>query len=451
MASINFRRLSPGDALRIGIPLLIVVGLAFWVTSRFVKPAPPDSLVLATGAKGGAYERYARLYQAFFARNGVRLELKPSEGAVENLARITDGAADAGFVQGGIATPPAEDDVPTVVSLGALYYEPLWIFARAAAKGDPKTAERLRDLSGKRIAIGADGSGTQSLARLLLDTVGADTRATTLLPLGGEQAAAALASGDVDGAILVSGVTAPVIGALVRRRDVEVVNLAHSQAIARQHAFLSPLTIPRGLVDIRADLPDHDVATVAVTANLLVRPDLHPALMYLFLDAATQIHGRQSLLADAGTFPNGARQDVPLSDEAERFYKSGKPLLQRYLPFWVANLVDRMLVYLIPLIAVLVPALRFLPDLLAYKPRSRIAQLYGQLHALEGEMNAARDPAQVGAYVARLDDIESEVRRTKLSAWYSHDVYALRAAIDLVRERLGRPGAKAIPTFRSTT
>ena len=451
MASINVHRLSLADALRIGIPLLLVVGLAFWVTSRFVKPAPPNSLVLATGAKGGAYERYARLYQIFFARNGVRLELKPSEGAVENLARIVDGTVYAGFVQGGIATPPAEDDTPTVVSLGALYYEPLWIFARAAEKGDPKTAERLRDLSGKRIAIGAAGSGTQSLARLLLDTVGADTRTTTLLPLGGEQASAALARGDVDGAILVSGVSAPVIGELVRRRDVEVVSLAHSQAIARQHGFLSPLTIPRGLVDIRADLPDHDVATVAVTANLLVRPDLHPALMYLFLDAASQIHGRQTLLADAGTFPNGARQDVPLSDEAERFYKSGKPLLQRYLPFWVANLVDRMLVYLIPLIAVLVPALRFLPDLMAYKPRSRIANLYGQLRALEGEMTAARDASQVSAYVARLDEIEGEVTRTKLPAWYSHDVYALRAAIDLVRERLGRPGAKAIPTFRNPT
>jgi len=242
-----------------------------------------------------------------------------------------------------------------------------------------------------------------------------------------------------------------VIGALVRRRDVEVVNLAHSQAIARQHGFLSPLSIPRGLVDIRADLPDHEVSTVAVTANLLVRPDLHPALMYLFLDAATQIHGRQSLLADAGTFPNGARQDVPLSDEAERFYKSGKPLLQRYLPFWVANLVDRMLVYLIPLVAVLVPALRFLPDLLAYKPRSRIAHLYGRLRALESEMAAARDASQVSAFVARLDEIESEVTQTKLPVGYSHDVYALRAAIDLVRERVGRPGAKAIPTFRGPT
>jgi hypothetical protein len=240
-----------------------------------------------------------------------------------------------------------------------------------------------------------------------------------------------------------------VIGELVRRRDVEVVNLVHSQAIARQHAFLSPLTIPRGLVDIRADLPDHDVGTVSVTANLLVRPDLHPALMYLFLDAASQIHGRQTLLADAGTFPNGARQDAPLSDEAERFYKSGKPFLQRYLPFWVANLVDRMLVYLIPLIAIVVPALRFLPDLLAYKPRSRIAALYGKLRALEGEVATARDATQVHAYLARLDEIEGEVTQTKLPSWYAHDVYALRAAIDLVRERLGRPGAKAIPTFRT--
>jgi TRAP transporter TAXI family solute receptor len=445
MARLDIKNLSWGDTLRIGVPLLVVVLLAFYVTSRFVKPAPPDRVVLSTGAPGGAYERYAKRYQAFFMRNGVTLELRPSEGAVENLKRLDSGAVDAAFVQGGIAPPMDEDAVSPIASLGALYLEPVWVFARDA----PKAPRQLRDLAGRRIAIGAEGSGTQPLARMLLDTAGVDSKRATLLPLSAEQASAALENGTIDAAILIVGVSAPVVAELVRRPGMEVVNLVHAQAIARQHAYMTPLTIPRGLIDIRADLPDHDVGTVAVTANLLVRADLHPALMYLFLDAASEIHGRQTLLADAGRFPNPLRQEYPLSDEADRFYKSGKPFLQRYLPFWVANLADRMLVFLIPLIAVLLPTIRFLPDLIAYKPKARIAALYAKLRAIEREIASTRDVARIPEYVERLDAIEAEVTDAKVPGWYAHDIYALRAAIDLVRERLGRPGAKAIPGFRS--
>ncbi|MET0204139.1 MAG: TAXI family TRAP transporter solute-binding subunit [Casimicrobiaceae bacterium] len=445
MARIDLKNLSWGDTLRIGVPLLAVILLAFYVTSRFVQPAPPSHVVLSTGAPGGAYERYAKRYQAFFARNGVVLELRPSGGAVENMKRLDGGSVDAAFVQGGIATPVDEDAASPIVSLGALYLEPVWVFARDARK----SSDQLRNLAGRRIAIGAEGSGTQPLARMLLDTAGIDAKDATLLPLSAEQASAALAQGTIDAAVLIAGVSAPVVGELVRRPEVEVINLVHAQAIARQHAYMTPLTIPRGLVDIRADLPDHDVGTVAVTANLLVRADLHPALMYLFLDAASEIHGRQTLLADAGRFPNPSRQEFPLSDEAERFYKSGKPFLQRYLPFWVANLADRMLVFLIPLIAVLLPTIRFLPDIIAYRPRARIAALYAKLRALEHEIASTRDVARIPEYVERLDAIEAEVTNTKLPGWYAQDVYALRAAIDLVRERLGRPGAKAIPGFRS--
>jgi TRAP transporter TAXI family solute receptor len=444
MARLDKKNLSWGDSLRIGVPLVAIVLFAFLVASRFVKPAPPDHVVLSSGAPGGAYERYAKRYQAFFARNGVTIELRPSEGAVQNLQRLTAGDVDAGFVQGGIAPPMDEDATPTIASLGALYLEPVWVFARENLK-----AARLRDLAGRRIAIGANGSGTQPLAKRLLDTAGVGTNDAKLLPLSAEEASKALANGTIDAAILVAGVTAPVIGELVRRPDIDVVNLLRAQAIARQHAFMSPLLIPRGLIDLRTDLPDHDVSTVAVTANLLVRADLHPALMYLFLDAASQIHGGQSLLADAGRFPNPLQQEYPLSDEAERFYKSGKPFLRRYLPFWVANLVDRMLVYLIPVIAVLIPALRFLPGLLAYKPKARIAALYAKLSAIEREIADTGDVERVPEYLERLDAIEAEVTDVKVPIWYTRDVYVLRAAIDLVRERLGRPSAKAIPGFRS--
>ncbi len=449
MAGVDIRHLTWGDALRIGVPLAVIILAAFYVTSRFVKPAPPDHVVMSTGAPGGAYERYAQMYQAFLARNGVTLELKSSEGAVENLARLTAGTVDAGFVQGGLGPPiPTDTDDPTssaISSLGAMYLEPVWVFARTGEK----PPEQVRDLAGRRIAVGAPGSGTNALAVLLLRAIGIDPTNATFVPLTGEDAAAALVRGDVDAAVFIVGVSAPLIGNLIRRPDIEVVNFVHSQALARQHPFMVPLTIPRGLIDVKADLPNHDVGTVAVTANLLVRSDMHPALIYLLLDAASQIHGRQSLLADAHTFPNPARQEFPVADEAERFYKSGKPFLQRYLPFWVANLADRMLVFLIPLVAVLLPAVRFLPNLYAYRPRARIAALYEKLRTLERDVAATPDPALVADYVARLDRIEAEVIECKLPAWFVQETYALRAAIDLVRERLGRPGTKALPRLRT--
>jgi TRAP transporter TAXI family solute receptor len=449
VARVDTRHLTWGDALRIGVPLVIIILAAFYVTSRFVKPAPPDHLVMSTGAPGGAYERYARMYQAFLARNGVTLELKSSEGAVENLARLTAGTVDAAFVQGGLGPPiPTDTDDPpssAISSLGAMYLEPVWVFARTGGK----PLEQVRDLAGRRIAVGAPGSGTNTLAVLLLRAIGVDSSNATFVPLTGEDASAALVRGDVDAAVFIVGVSAPLIGDLIRRPDIEIVNFVHAQALARQHPFMVPLTLPSGLIDVKADLPNRDVGTVAVTANLLVRSDLHPALIYLLLDAASQIHGRQSLLADAHTFPNPARQEYPVADEAERFYKSGKPFLQRYLPYWVANLVDRMLVFLIPLVAVLLPTLRFLPDLYTYQPRARIAALYEKLRTLERDVVATPDPALVADYVARLDRIEAEVIECKLPAWFVQETYALRAAIDLVRERLGRPGTKALPRLRT--
>jgi TRAP transporter TAXI family solute receptor len=447
MARLDVHRLSWRDALRVGVPLFVVVALAFFVTSRFVKPAPPSSLTLSTGAAGGAYEHYARLYQAYLARNGVALELRSSSGSVENVDRLVQGTVDAAFVQGGIKPDAAENAsaAPSVVSLGALYVEPVWVFVHAAKR----PVQGLADLIGQRIAIGGEGSGTRPLALELLRVNGVDASNATLSPLTGPDAAAALARGELDAAILIAGASAPVIGELLRRKDVRLLSLVYANALARQYAYMTPLSLPRGLVDIKTDLPDHDITTVAVTANLLVRADLHPALMYLLLDAATEINGGPNLLADAHAYPNPQRQDVPVADEADRFYKSGKPFLQRYLPFWVANLADRMLVYLIPIIAVLIPAVRFLPDLYAYRPKSKIAALYEKLRTLEREIGADPDVARVAGYLARLDEIEAEVAASNTPAWFAQDSYVLRAAIDLVRERLGHPGAKAIPGLRA--
>ncbi len=256
----------------------------------------------------------------------------------------------------------------------------------------------------------------------------------------------ALDAREVDAVFQVAGVEAPILADLLRRRDLTLMSLVHAPAYAKRHAKLTALTVPRGVVDIEADLPPRDVSIVAVTANLLARNEVHPALTYLLLDTAVTVNSGHARLAEAGTFPNARGQDVPMADEAQRYYKSGKPFLQRYLPYWAANFVDRMLILLLPIFAVLIPAIKLAPVLYTYRLNARIVRGYAQLGAVESELSRGRRtrPA-VGEYLARLDAIEAEINAARLPKWFGEQAYLLRAAIELVRERLGTPDAKAIP------
>jgi TRAP transporter TAXI family solute receptor len=441
----SWRRWLTRDVLIVAVPVAAIVALTFYVAARYVQPAPPDHLVMATGATGGAYQKYGEQYRDHLAKFGVTLELKQTNGAAENFALLRDGRVDIAFVQGGVGhSLPDVNGEPPVVSLGALYYEPLWAFQ--SVKRPP--VDTLTALAGSRIAIGTEGSGTRALALQLLRSSGIDSKTTSLLPIGGEDLMAALDAGEVDVVFQVGGVEAPVIGALLRRRDLRLMSLAQASAYARRNAYLTVLTVPRGVVDLVADLPPRDITTIATTANLLAQNDVHPALMYLLLDTASEINSGHAQLAEAGTFPNAHGQEMPIADEAQRYYKSGKPFLKNYLPYWAANFVDRMLILLIPIVGVLIPAIRLAPMLYTYRLKSRIGAWYARLSEMEAEIAGRPDLAKVGACIARLDAVEAEIGAAHLPNWLSEQVYLLRAAIDLVRERLGAPSAKAHPRLR---
>lgn len=440
-----YRNLAWRDALVVGVPALALILFAFWFALRFVEPAPPDRLVMATGAPGGAYQRYGLEYQRYLAKYRVTLELVPTRGAVENFALLRDGGADIAFVQGGAGGAPGTDEARfRVVSLGALYYEAIWVFQAA---GRPP-AERLTELKGGRLAIGADGSGTRLLALQLLGDSGIDAGNTHFLPLAGADVVKAQKLGEIDAVFQVAGIEAPVLTELLQRRDLKLMNLVHAPAYAKRFPHLTALSVPRGVADITEDLPARDVATVAVTANLLARDDVHPALVFLLLEAAMTINSGHARLAEAGTFPNARAQDVPMADEALRFYKSGKPFLQRYLPYWVANFVDRMLILLVPIFAVVLPVTKLVPIVYTYRLKSRIVGWYARLGEFERGLTDSPDPARVDEHLAQLDAIEDEITTARVPKWYADEAYLLRAAIDLVRERLGKLGATSIADSR---
>ena len=417
--------------ITVALPLLAVV-VAFWVAARFVKPAPPDNFVMTTGADGGAYHLFAERYRDILKRERITVTLKQSAGSIENFQRLQDAKSgiEVGLIQAGIypGEPPEG-----LRSLGAVYYEPLWVFYRGKDEID-----KLSQLAGKRVAIGAEGSGTRALALQLLKASGADPSSGDFLPLGGNDAVKALIEETVDAALLVASPDAPIVRELAKAKGVKLANLVQAEAFTRRFPFLTALQLPRGVIDLAADLPARDVTLLATSANLIVKKDFHPALGFLLLQAATEVHGHAGVFQKTGEFPAARESEFLIADEAKRYYKSGTPFLQRYLPFWVANLIERLAVLLLPFVAVLLPLFKILPALIEWRNKSRLFRWYRELKSLESQVAANAEPTRLEGYLDRLDEIEDGVSNTRVGSQYSDYVYNLRLHIDLVRSRLHR-------------
>ena len=417
--------------ITIGLPALAVIA-AFWFAARFVKPAPPHAFVMTTGPDGGAYNLVAERYRDILKREKITITLRPSAGSIENLKRLQDtqSGVEVGLIQAGTISGELTAGLR---SLGAVYFEPLWVFYRGKEEID-----KLSQLSGKRVAAGAEGSGTRSLALQLLRASGVDVSPASLFPLGGNDAVKALGDKKVDAALFVGSPDAPTVQQLAKAKDVKLASLVQAEAYTRRFPFLTALKLPRGALDLATDLPSRDVTLLTTTANLVVKEDFHPALGFLLLQAAAEVHGHAGMLQKAGEFPAAKESEFLLADEAARFYKSGTPFLQRFLPFWVANLIERMAVLLLPLVAVLLPLFKVLPALIQWRNKSRLFRWYGELKQLETQIAANSMPAKLNVYLDRLDEIEDGVNHTRIGSTYSDYVYNLRLHIDLVRNRVHR-------------
>jgi TRAP transporter TAXI family solute receptor len=408
----------------------LIIAIAFLIAYRFVRPAPPGSFVISTGNEAGAYYMFGQRYRELLAKERLRVEVRPSAGSLENLQRLADpgSGVEVALVQGGVATP---EQAQGLVSLAALYYEPLWIFYR-----DDNPLTLLGQLAGKRIAVGPEGSGTRVLVTHVLEAGNALKRGTPLSPLTGRDAAEALIGGRLDAALFVAAPDAPVVQQLLKTPGIRLMSLSHAEALARKFPYLSAVTLPRGMIDLGADIPSSNVRMVASTTHLVAREDFHPALVSVLLQAATRIHGGPGVFRRAGEFPALREGDFPVSEEAQRYFKSGPPFLQRYMPFWVANLIERLLVLLLPLVAVLIPVLRLMPVVYDWKVKRKVFRWYRELKAVELEARRSPDAANTAELLARLEEIEDGVDNTVVPLTYWDYVYALRGHIDMVRAKL---------------
>jgi TRAP-type uncharacterized transport system substrate-binding protein len=412
------------------LPTLLIVAGAFAVTLIFVKPAPPKRLAIAIAADEGGSRYYARRYQEILKRNGVTLDVRQTTGSPANIKLLEDGSSgvDVAIVQSG---SNGSEQAPNVVSLGSVAYVPLWVFYR----GEP--TEDIRDLGGRRIAVGGVESGTRALAIKLLAAAGVDKPPTTLLAVERDDAAEQLKRGEIDAAFLVSPAEAPLIKKLAAAPGIRMLSFARADAYVRIFPSLSRLTLPRGVFDLAADLPERDEVLISATANLLAKDSLHPALAYLLLRAASEVHSSAGLLDRPGEFPAPRESGFPISQEARRYYQAGVPFLQRYLPFWAANLVDRLWVMLVPIIAVMVPLGRIVPAVYRWRIRSRVFRWYANLKQIELQLEDGSDE-DLHDMLRRLDETERAVNAIRTPLAYAENLYFFREHVEVVRRRILR-------------
>ena len=412
-------------ALAIGVTAVAILGVAILLLGTM----PPRAIAMATGPKGGGYYQIGKRYQAALERAGERVTLIETAGSLENLALLRDSGSgvQVALIQDGTI---GKDEAPELESLGTLFYEPLWIFHRSELQGLTPGA-----LRGRKVSIGPVGSGTHALMLELLKRNGLDQQVGELLALAPEAAADKLLAGEIDVAAFVAQWDAPVVQRLIADERVGLANVSRADAYVALYPFLSKLTVPRGMGDLEKDLPPSDVTLFAPKASLVVRRDLHPAIQDLLLTAAVQIHSGVGIFHRAGRFPAAEGIDLPLSEAAVQFYKSGQPFLQNNFPFWIASLVGRLLVLLIPIVAVLYPVMRFLPALYDWLMRSKITRLYGELRFLEDEIGGG-DTANRTRLIARLDELEKQANELRMPITYESMMFLLRNQIAAVRARL---------------
>jgi len=411
-----------------------LLALAYW----WLDPMPPRRVTLATGPAQSAYEEWGQRYARLLAQQGIEVVLRPSQGSAENLELLRRGEVDLGFVQGGSGSASEDEDLS---ALGNLFVEPLWIFYRSAAV--PRI-DGLRDLQRLRVNVGTAGSGVPALMQQLIEANGLDPQRMQLLQLEPTPAVVALLDGRIDALVFASAPESLLVQMLLKTPGIALMDLAQSEAYARRFHFLSPVTLPRGVVDLATDLPPRDVRLVATTTTLLAGPEVHPALLQLFSQASLRLHRGAGWFNRARSYPNADLASYPLAREAERTLRSGVPLLQRYLPFTLANLLERMWLALGLIIALLLPLGRIVPPLYEFRVRSRVFRWYAQLRQIEERLQTGQ--ATVASLVQELDELETRVGRIRIPLSYADELYALRNHIDLVRRHLrGEDRAPATP------
>ena len=418
-------------------PVIVVAATAIllaglYIAYRLVDPLPPRHFVIAAGIAESGYDNFAKRYARILARDGIELEIRNTAGAVENLDLLRDPASkvQAALTTLGFARP---GDADYLASLGGVFDAPIFVFYKSA---QPLT--QLAELRGKRLAIGTAGTSVRPLILKVLEAGGAADAPTRFVDLDYDSAVDALIAGEIDVAIFPSQLDTGLLRRALAAPDLRLMNVAQAGAIAKTVPGIKRLVLWQGLVDLTRDIPDADVNLLASGNSLLVRKDLHPALQYLLLEAIREVHSPPGPFNRLGEFPAEQSDDLPLSATAQSFYRSGPTFWQRYTSFWLTSLLDRILFFVVPIVAALIPAVGFASRLYHWLAVRRVVRLHRALGRLEREVAQSEDKPLLAEHRARLSKIESAVRTLKVAPPLEIDLHRLRIHLRMVQEDIGR-------------
>lgn len=407
----------------------VMLGLAVFL---FFNSAAPTTLTMLGGEEGSSYRKSAEKYQKILAKQGIKVKIIYSDGASDNLQKLINPKekVDVGFVQGGDLSGI---NIDNLISLGSISYQPLMIFYR----GDPKNL--LSDFDGMRLDIGEAGSGTHSLSLALLKANGIEAGGKTqFVHAASADLIHSLLENRVDALFLMGdSVSSEVMRTLMHSPDIRLFSFIQADAYTRRIKYLNKLTLPQGSLDFGKNLPEDDTYLVAPTVELIARKSLHPALSDLLLEAAKEVHGGAGLFRKRGEFPAALQHEIPLSEQALNYYQSGKSFLYDTFPFWLASLLNRIIIVLLPIALLLIPGMRIAPALYRWRIESRIYPWYSTLLELERDaFSAPLDAKRRDELLHRLNHLEHAVNKIKVPATFGDLFYGLRGHIAFVRDRL---------------
>jgi uncharacterized protein len=429
MNRIQGLRYNPYALLAILALLIVFVFGVLWT----LIPAPPKSIAIATGFQDGLYYRFGERMQSSLKKQGVDLQVIKTGGTLDNLALLADpkSGVDLAMIQGGVADV---SQYPHFVSIAGMFYEPVWVFYRESSfKGAPDGLTLLTQLKGKRVSIGNPGSGTNSIAKLLLDASGIKPADLEMEQLTPQEGASKLAAGNLDVVFVVAAAEAPLLKSFINLPGVRLMNFVQADAYTRALPFLTKVDIPRGLLSIENDFPRVNRQMIAATATLVSRETISPAIVSLLLENAQDVLKSYSRLQKPGEFPSINGLDFPLQMDSEIYLKDGPSFLHRHLPFWTAVWVGRFARVAIPILAILIPLIAYIPALRDLSLRIRLSRIYAELKVLE---RIAADPAMREKCRHHLAEIQIRVNAMKVSSLESKELYDLKGHVNMVRERL---------------
>jgi TRAP-type uncharacterized transport system substrate-binding protein len=412
------------------VPVLAgLVGALFY----FVAPPPPMHARLATGAEGGGYHAFAERLRAELAEQGFELELVPSQGSRDNLAKLGAGAAELALVQSGQELNLDAEARDRLLGLGVMYREPLWLFTGAKVRLDS-----LADLLRLRVAIGSEDSGTQAVTAALL---AANAVTPAQYPAhwqqsSGSRAADALVAGELDAAFFVGPAENELIQRLAAAPGLRLVNLRRANAYLARLPYLSRVEVDEGMLNMAHNTPDRDIVTLGPVATLVAGEEFHPSLTPLILEAARTVLKNGSLLDPAGSYPQRPPRSLATLAEADYYYDKGLPILQRYLPFRIASLADRYIILAIPLVILLFPLFKAIGPIYQWRIRARIYRWYKHLREIDQQLYSGKLNGEIGAEIERLEKLEDELARVEVPLSYSSELYELHMHLRYMIERL---------------